>query len=109
MPHGLSNSLVLPQVIEYNAEAAEAQYGELSAILVPAAKGSETERTKALVSMLSRLPIELGLPTKLREVGIAAADLSALAEDAMKQTRLLVNNPREVTHADALAIYRAAL
>jgi alcohol dehydrogenase len=31
-----------------------------------------------------------------------------LATDAMKVTRLLVNNPREVTHADALALYRAA-
>ena len=36
-------------------------------------------------------------------------DLTRLAEDAMKQTRLLVNNPREVTYRDAYAIYSEAL
>ena len=45
----------------------------------------------------------------LAEVGIAEKDLERLAEDAMKQTRLLVNNPREVTYADAYAIYSEAL
>ena len=34
------------------------------------------------------------------------ADLPMLARDAMAQQRLLVNNPREVSEADALAIYR---
>ncbi|MFX8708360.1 iron-containing alcohol dehydrogenase, partial [Acinetobacter baumannii] len=68
-----------------------------------------SERTKALVKMLSNLPVELGLPTRLRDVGIAQKDMTTLAEDAMKQTRLLINNPREVTHADALAIYEASL
>jgi len=32
-----------------------------------------------------------------------------MAADAMKQTRLLVNNPREVTYDDAYAIYSEAL
>jgi len=41
-------------------------------------------------------------------VGIARSDLKKLAEDAMKQTRLLVNNPREVSFDDALAIYTEA-
>jgi alcohol dehydrogenase len=59
--------------------------------------------------MLSSLPVELGLPTRLRDVGIGHNDLGMLAEDAMKQTRLLINNPRDVAHADALAIYEASL
>jgi alcohol dehydrogenase class IV len=45
----------------------------------------------------------------LRDVGIGAADLPRLTADAMNQTRLLVNNPRPVCYADALAIYEAAL
>lgn len=109
VPHGLSNSLVLPQVIRFNAGSAEIHYGELASILIPHATGGASERTKALVKMLSNLPVELGLPTRLRDVGIAQKDMTALAEDAMKQTRLLINNPREVTHADALAIYEASL
>jgi alcohol dehydrogenase class IV len=109
VPHGLSNSLVLPQVIRFNASAAEQHYSELAAILTPNAKGNPADRTGALVEMLSALPVDLGLPTRLRDFGIGHNDLGMLADDAMKQTRLLVNNPREVVHADALAIYEASL
>lgn len=109
VPHGLSNSLVLPQVIRFNAGSAESHYGELAGILVPAAKGNAADRTKALVDMLCALPVELGLPTRLRDVGITSGDIGLLADDAMKQTRLLVNNPRDVAHADAVAIYEASL
>jgi alcohol dehydrogenase class IV len=103
--HGLSNSLVLPQVLQFNAPAAEAHYAEIGEILVPG-KGNGAA---SLVKWLAELPVTLGLPTRLRDVGISEADLDALAEDAMKQTRLLINNPREMTQADALGIYRAAL
>jgi alcohol dehydrogenase class IV len=48
------------------------------------------------------------VPASLADVGIAKSDLKKLAEDAMKQTRLLVNNPREVSFDDALAIYTEA-
>lgn len=109
VPHGLSNSLVLAEVMKFNARSAESHYSELAGILTPNAKGTVTDRTAALVNMLSALPVELGLPTRLRDVGIAAKDLDLLADDAMKQTRLLVNNPREVARSDAYAIYEASL
>ncbi|RTL50731.1 MAG: iron-containing alcohol dehydrogenase [Bradyrhizobiaceae bacterium] len=109
VPHGLSNSLVLPQVIRFNASHAEHHYGELADILTPHAKGHAGERTRLVVEMLSSLPVELGLPTRLRDVGITEKDLKSLADDAMNQTRLLINNPRELSHADALAIYGASL
>ena len=48
------------------------------------------------------------VPASLADVGIARSDLKKLAEDAMKQTRLLVNNPREVGFDDELAIYTEA-
>jgi alcohol dehydrogenase class IV len=49
------------------------------------------------------------VPASLAEVGVARQDLERMAADAMKQTRLLVNNPREVTYDDAFAIYAEAL
>jgi alcohol dehydrogenase class IV len=49
------------------------------------------------------------VPDSLAAVGVKENDLELLATDAMKQTRLLVNNPREVTYADAFAIYSEAL
>jgi len=109
VPHGLSNSLVLPQVLRFNAPSAEHLYAEIADILVPGASGSANQKTGALVELLSALPERLALPTRLRDVGIAAGDIEGLASDAMNQTRLLVNNPREVTKEDALAIYEASL
>jgi alcohol dehydrogenase class IV len=53
--------------------------------------------------------LELSLPTRLRDVGIAEGDVAQLAEDAMRQTRLLINNPREITLDDARAIYMEVL
>jgi alcohol dehydrogenase class IV len=107
--HGLSNALVLPHVLRFNAPAAASHYSELCSILAPKAVGSEEARARALVDTLSDLTAELGLETRLTQVGIAEKDLPSLAEDAMKQTRLLVNNPRDVTYDHALAIYQEAL
>ncbi len=61
------------------------------------------------IEWLSALPGRLGLPTRLSQVGISGSDLPSLAADAMEQTRLLVNNPREVTYDDALALYESVL
>jgi alcohol dehydrogenase class IV len=51
----------------------------------------------------------LGMQSKLAEVGVNHNHLPMLAEDAMKQQRLLVNNPREMTYEAALDIYTQAL
>jgi alcohol dehydrogenase class IV len=58
---------------------------------------------------MAALPTELSLPTRLRDVGIGSADIEPLAHDAMRQTRLLVNNPRDITLGDAKAIYEEVL
>lgn len=109
VPHGLSNSLVLPAVLGFNASVEQGLYAELADIVVPGVKGSAHDKSQALVNRLAALPIELGLQTRLSQVGISQADLAQLAEDAMKQTRLLVNNPREINYQAALSIYEAAL
>ena len=99
VPHGLSNCLVLPEVLAFNAPQAAEMYDELAQIVF----GNGV----ALADGFRALAPDIGLVTTLRDVGVAEGDLEGLAADAMKQTRLLVNNPREVTYEDALAIYRA--
>ena len=106
--HGLSNALVLPHVLRFNAPAASALYAELAEVIAPDATGSDEAKTAALIAHLEQLAAASGIARTLREVGIAQTDLPRLARDAMLQTRLLVNNPRPVTEADALAIYTAA-
>ena len=108
VPHGLSNAIVLPGVVRFNAPSAQSLYAELADIVVPGVSGSAEARTAALVEALAALAPDLGLDTRLRSAGVTRNDLPRLAADAMKQTRLLVNNPRAMTEADALAIYEAA-
>lgn len=108
VPHGLSNSLVLPHVLRFNAPAASELYAELADIIAPDARGSTEARCNALISAMEDLALRTGIETRLRQVGIQQQDLDRLAADAMLQTRLLGNNPREVGLADARAIYAAA-
>jgi alcohol dehydrogenase class IV len=109
VPHGLSNSLVLPHVLRFNASHAAPLYAELADIVVPGAGGSDEARTEGLIAAMQKIARGTGIQTRLAEVGIAEADLDRLADDAMLQTRLLGNNPRDITRADARAIYAAAL
>jgi alcohol dehydrogenase class IV len=109
VPHGLSNALVLPHVLRFNLPAASALYAELAEVVAPAVSGSEEARAVALIAALQQIAERTRIPITLREVGIKAADLDRLADDAMLQTRLLGNNPREVDWDDARAIYAAAL
>lgn len=108
VPHGHSNALVLPHVLRFNLGAAAPLYAELAEVIVPGVSGSAEQKAQAFVDHLERLAEQVGIETRLRQVGVAESDLERMAADAMKQTRLLVNNPREVSEADALAIYRAA-
>ena len=109
VPHGLSNSLVLPHVLRFNASEAAPLYAELAAIVVPEAQGSTAARAEALAEAMQRIAVLSGIETSLRQVGIQESDLDRLADEAMLQTRLLGNNPRELGRADARAIYAAAL
>ena len=109
IPHGLSNSLVLPSVLEFNASHASDLYAELANIIVPGAvSGSNEAKTAAMIGALRQLIEDVNLPASLREAKVAKSDLEMLARDAMLQQRLLINNPRDVNFDDALSIYTAA-
>lgn len=107
--HGLSNALVLSHVIRFNARTAPRAYAEIVSRVFPDLRGkSDTESSTNLVTFLEELTQVLGLPSRLRELNIPESDCMMLAREAMKQSRLLVNNPRTVTQDDAYEIYRAA-
>ena len=109
IPHGLSNALVLPEVLRFNAPDAAHLYAEIAVDAFPELAEIGTQaRAAAFADRLHRLAQECGLPTKLRDNGVTRESLPMLADDAMKQTRLLVNNPRALTYDDALMIYEKA-
>ncbi|MGB4072660.1 iron-containing alcohol dehydrogenase [Pseudomonas sp.] len=110
IPHGLSNALVLPHVLGFNASAAAPLYAELAPLVVGAAlrAGSVMDQTEQFIIALADFSERSGLPTRLRDAGVPQGMLAQLARDAMLQQRLLVNNPREMTEEHALAIYQVA-
>jgi alcohol dehydrogenase class IV len=109
VPHGLSNALVLAPVLRFNLPKAGHVYAEIAPDAFPElAAVKVSSRGEAFVEKLSELSRDLKLPQGLREMQIPRDALATMARDAMKQTRLLVNNPRELTEADVLAIYEEA-
>ncbi len=110
--HGLSNSLVLPYVLRFNSVDVKAakNYAELAPYVFP--NLNINQGTQAVcaefIDRMEDLSKRLGLPQKLREVNIPKNACEKMASDAMKQTRLLINNPRKVTETDALSIYQSA-
>ena len=109
IPHGLSNALMLRHVLAHNLEAARELYAELAEIVEPdcAGQGSQA-RAALLIDRLDGLAGRSGLALRLRDHGIAYEEAPRLAEEAMKQTRLLVNNPCEISQIDAQRLYEAA-
>ncbi|MDQ3143883.1 MAG: iron-containing alcohol dehydrogenase [Pseudomonadota bacterium] len=109
LPHGLSNALMLRHVLQHNAEAARDDYAELATILTPECAGQGSQaRCATLIDRLDTLVVASGIAPRLRDHGIAPSDLPLLASEAMKQQRLLVNNPCAIDEADARRLYEAA-
>ena len=110
IPHGLTNSLVLPHVLRFNMDVAYKLYSELAHVVLfdREVPQDEKQASEMLVSYFENLPKRLGLQTTLREMNIPFEDLPRLAEEAMLQQRLLINNPRELNLENALEIYKQA-
>jgi alcohol dehydrogenase class IV len=110
IPHGLSNALVLPHVLGFNASVAAPLYAELAPVILgnELRPGDAMVQTEQFICRMADFTENSGLPTRLRDAGVTQDSLPTLARDAMLQQRLLVNNPREMTEAHALAIYQVA-
>lgn len=111
VPHGLSNALVLAEVMRFNAPNCGAAYAELAPHVFPDIDRDQPVQDicNDFINRLVQLNIDLGLEKNLRQVGITDSDIERLSSDAMNQSRLLMNNPREVTQNDARQIYLASL
>ena len=109
VPHGLSNALMLSHVLRFNAVTAADAYSDVAPCVFPHLADVGTQaRAGVFADELAGLSARCGLPQRLRDVGIPEDALPMMAADAMQQTRLLVNNPRPLTEADALGLYRQA-
>ena len=109
LPHGLSNALMLRAVLQHNSATARDHYAELATIIAPDCAGLGSQAQCALlIERLDAMVVDSGLAPRLRDHGVAAEDIPLLAREAMKQQRLLVNNPCSIDEADARRLYEAA-
>jgi alcohol dehydrogenase class IV len=110
VPHGVSNALMLPHVLGHNMGAAMQLYAELGLLLDPGLEHAGAQaRAQSFVERMRDFSVRAGVPQRLSEVGVRASDLPFLASEAMKQERLLVNNPCPIDESDAWRLYEAAL
>lgn len=105
--HGHSNALVLTEVLKFNAPNAKQLYAELMCWLDPKSTGSTDGLCDLFIDHMQNHLDKSGLVLKLKELNIPENKLEQLANDAMLQTRLLQNNPRELSQQDAQQIYQA--
>ena len=104
--HGLANAILLPPVMRFNLSSDIAKHAAIArAVGVDCTGLSDEEAAAKGVEAVAELARRCGIPSTLTELGIGREKVESLADAAMKVTRLLVNNPREVTREDAIAIY----
>lgn len=106
IPHGIANSMMLIPVMEFNMDARPERFADIAALFGQDVAGCTPMQGAArAIEAIRGLAADLQLPRKLSEYGVRAEDIDNLAAGVMKVTRLLANNPRELTLADARAIY----
>jgi len=113
IPHGVANAMLLPHVTRFNFDAMAHRLAEIGVAMGLAESsdigGRESEVAELVVARIVELTKELNIPQNLREFGVTPSDVPTLAKAAMQVTRLLNNNPKEVSHQDAEFIYRELL
>ncbi len=103
VPHGLSNALVLTEVLKYNQPKADAWYGEIANSL------GLGDSSHALIDDMIRIKHETHIPLTLTDVNIPAHAIPMMAKDAMTKDRVLQNNPREMSYDATVKIYESIL
>ena len=108
-PHGVANAIILPTVMEYNAEATGEKYREIARAM--GVKGvddmSQDEYRKAAIDAVKQLSIDVGIPQDLKDI-VKKEDLPFLAQSAYDDA-CRPGNPKETSVEDITKLYEALL
>lgn len=108
-PHGVANALLLPYVMEYNADSPAApKYLEIARAMGVDTTGMSVEDgVKAAVNAVRNLSLSIGIPQKLHEIGVRREDLHQLSIDAFNDV-CTGGNPRPTSIEDIEVLYNNA-
>ena len=108
-PHGVANAIILPTVMEYNAEATGDKYKHIAAAM--GVKGTENmtveEYRKAAVDAVKKLSSDVGIPSDLKEI-VKVEDIRFLAESAYADA-CRPGNPKETSVEDIAKLYESLI
>ncbi len=108
-PHGVANAIILPTVMEYNAETTGDKYKYIAAAM--GVEGTESmtqeEYRKAAVDAVRQLSIDVGIPQDLKEI-VKEEDIQFLSESAYADA-CRPGNPRDTSVEEIAALYRSLL
>ncbi len=108
-PHGIANAIILPTVMEYNAEATGEKYREIARVMGVEGVDNMTqeEYRKAAVDAVKKLSQDVGIPADLKDI-VKEEDLPFLAQSAYDDA-CRPGNPRETSVEDITALYKSLL
>lgn len=108
-PHGIANAVLLPYVMEYNAEATGEKYKDIAKAMgvKEVDSMSQEEYRKAAIDAVKKLSEDVGIPKVLNEIGVKEEDLQALSESAFVDA-CTPGNPRDTNVSEILEIYKKA-
>ena len=107
--HGIANGLLLPHVMEFNYIADVTKFAEVAKLMGESVEGlSVTEQAQLSVQAVTDLINDIDMPTALSQIDIPKDAIPRLSEAAINVTRLMANNPRNMTVANAETIFKSA-
>jgi len=110
VPHGIANGLLLPHVMEFNASGSVAKFAHVAELMGERVEHlSLLDRARRSAEAVKALLRDLPVPQSLSELKIKKVSIPRMAEACLKITRLMANNPRNMTLEDATRIYQNAL
>lgn len=106
--HGLSNALLLPYVMEFNLDANYQRYADVAVALGAGEGNDDIETAQNGILILKNLLKRCGVPSSMKELGVEESKITQMAQSALKVTRLMMNNLKEISLDDAITIYKNA-
>lgn len=111
VPHGISNALLLPYIMKFNYKSAEKKFAKIGKTMGENSDNlSQENAALAAITAVRKLLGNVQIPDKIKKIGVEIKkySLEEMAAAAMGVSRPLENNPRKLTHKDAIKIYKQA-
>lgn len=108
VPHGVANGILFPYVVRYNEPGNMEKYFKIYNYISEEKKTVEAFSEGMLEKAVRELNAQVGIPSRLSDVGVTADNFLQMTEDAMKSGNIKVN-PRKTEAKDILNLYQEAL